>query len=185
MNAAAVSSLRERALGVLGHLQGPAPRRDGNDHPGRRSRALCRCVLGLRARRIVAVPLAPGNADEHKAKFFRVLERLTRRASRPNARSSTASRPSPSPTTLRRASPPRSACRVHGRNHRHYDPQCTTPPRPTISRSCNIPPARRANRSVVLTHRNVMTNIDAIAAGVGATPEDSSLSWMPLTHDMG
>jgi hypothetical protein len=31
----------------------------------------------------------------------------------------------------------------------------------------------------------VMTNIDAIAAGVGATPEDSSLSWMPLTHDMG
>ena len=24
----------------------------------------------------MAVPLAPGNADEHKAKFFRVLERL-------------------------------------------------------------------------------------------------------------
>ena len=40
-------------------------------------------------------------------------------------------------------------------------------------------------KGVVLTHRNLMTNIDAIGAGIGATPEDSSLSWMPLTHDMG
>ncbi len=30
------------------------------------------CALGG----VVAVPLAPGNADEHKAKFFRVLARL-------------------------------------------------------------------------------------------------------------
>jgi acyl-CoA synthetase (AMP-forming)/AMP-acid ligase II len=30
-----------------------------------------------------------------------------------------------------------------------------------------------------------MANLDAIGSGVGATAEDSSLSWMPLTHDMG
>ena len=40
-------------------------------------------------------------------------------------------------------------------------------------------------KGVVLTHRNLMANIDAIGAGIGAQPQDSSLSWMPLTHDMG
>ena len=29
------------------------------------------------------------------------------------------------------------------------------------------------------------TNIDAIGAGIGARADDASLSWMPLTHDMG
>jgi acyl-CoA synthetase (AMP-forming)/AMP-acid ligase II len=38
----------------------------------------------------------------------------------------------------------------------------------------------------VLTHRNLLTTIDAINGGIGgATAQDSSLSWMPLTHDMG
>src|SRR5215207_4196592 len=35
-------------------------------------RELRACALGG----VIAVPLAPGNADEHKAKFFRVLARL-------------------------------------------------------------------------------------------------------------
>src|SRR4249920_954194 len=69
--------LRERALGVLGHLQ-----RAGAT-PGTETiilvdglepfvDAFWACVLG----KTIAIPLAPGNADEHKAKFFRVLERL-------------------------------------------------------------------------------------------------------------
>jgi acyl-CoA synthetase (AMP-forming)/AMP-acid ligase II len=41
-------------------------------------------------------------------------------------------------------------------------------------------------KGVVLTHRNLMSNVDAILAGIGGAREsDSSLSWMPLTHDMG
>jgi acyl-CoA synthetase (AMP-forming)/AMP-acid ligase II/acyl carrier protein len=40
-------------------------------------------------------------------------------------------------------------------------------------------------KGVVLTHRNLLTNIDAIIEGMGGTSDDSSLSWMPLTHDMG
>ncbi|MEJ2534202.1 MAG: non-ribosomal peptide synthetase [Gammaproteobacteria bacterium] len=42
-----------------------------------------------------------------------------------------------------------------------------------------------APKGVVLTHRNVLTNIDGIIQGGGFTDADRSLSWMPLTHDMG
>lgn len=40
-------------------------------------------------------------------------------------------------------------------------------------------------KGVVLTHRNVMTNILAIIERARFTGADVSLSWMPLTHDMG
>jgi len=40
-------------------------------------------------------------------------------------------------------------------------------------------------KGVVLTHANVMTNIRGIIEHAQFTPEDVSLSWMPLTHDMG
>ena len=71
------AELRGRALGLLRYLQ------DAGARPGTQTIVLVdglqpfvdtfwACVLG----RIVAVPLAPGNADEHKAKFFRVLARL-------------------------------------------------------------------------------------------------------------
>lgn len=40
-------------------------------------------------------------------------------------------------------------------------------------------------KGVCLTHRNLTTNIRAIVEGGGWTERDQSLSWMPLTHDMG
>jgi acyl-CoA synthetase (AMP-forming)/AMP-acid ligase II/acyl carrier protein len=40
-------------------------------------------------------------------------------------------------------------------------------------------------KGVCLTHRNLTTNIRAIVEGGGWTGQDQSLSWMPLTHDMG
>src|SRR5690606_38713993 len=40
-------------------------------------------------------------------------------------------------------------------------------------------------KGVVLTHRNVTANLAAIQAGIGATPDDVGVSWMPLTHDLG
>jgi len=64
---------------------------------------------------------------------------------------------------------------------------------------CNIFPVRQDDiafiqfssgstgspKGVVLTHKNLITNINAIASAAGYTPDDSTLSWMPLTHDMG
>ncbi len=40
-------------------------------------------------------------------------------------------------------------------------------------------------KGVVLTHRNVITNIKAIGERDQMTAQDIALSWMPLTHDMG
>ena len=40
-------------------------------------------------------------------------------------------------------------------------------------------------KGVVLTHRNLCTNIRAIVEGLHWNKDDISLSWMPLTHDMG
>ncbi len=182
------AQLRERALGVLGHLQ-----RAGAT-PGSQSiilvdglepfvDAFWACVLG----KIIAVPLAPGNADEHKAKFFRVLERLH----------------SPSVATERKVYERLKAyalandlaaplSRLDGRVvfmdeitdiSKHGTHHAAAPDDIAFvqysSGSTSEP------KGVVLTHRNLMANLDAIGTGVGATAEDSSLSWMPLTHDMG
>jgi 1-acyl-sn-glycerol-3-phosphate acyltransferase len=40
-------------------------------------------------------------------------------------------------------------------------------------------------KGVLLTHENLLANIRAIAAGVGAVPTDVGASWLPLYHDMG
>lgn len=41
------------------------------------------------------------------------------------------------------------------------------------------------SKGVVLTHENLLSNINAIIMGIKGCEEDSSLSWMPLYHDMG
>lgn len=40
-------------------------------------------------------------------------------------------------------------------------------------------------KGVVLKHRNLIANIDGIQRAAEFTTNDTSLSWMPLTHDMG
>jgi len=40
-------------------------------------------------------------------------------------------------------------------------------------------------RGVVLSHRNLLANIEAIRRGTMATPDDVVVSWLPLYHDMG
>jgi acyl-CoA synthetase (AMP-forming)/AMP-acid ligase II/acyl carrier protein len=40
-------------------------------------------------------------------------------------------------------------------------------------------------KGVVLTHENILSNIYAIIDGIKGSASDISLSWMPLTHDMG
>jgi acyl-CoA synthetase (AMP-forming)/AMP-acid ligase II len=40
-------------------------------------------------------------------------------------------------------------------------------------------------KGVILTHENLMTNINAMILGLKCKPSESGISWMPLTHDMG
>jgi len=40
-------------------------------------------------------------------------------------------------------------------------------------------------KGVVLSHKNLVTNIKGIGHGMRITDADTTFSWMPLTHDMG
>lgn len=40
-------------------------------------------------------------------------------------------------------------------------------------------------KGVMLTHENLITNVSAIGSAASYSTSDSTLSWMPLTHDMG
>lgn len=40
-------------------------------------------------------------------------------------------------------------------------------------------------KGVVLTHHNLVANIEGITAGAKISSQDRALSWLPLTHDMG
>lgn len=40
-------------------------------------------------------------------------------------------------------------------------------------------------KGVIITHKNVLVNLTAVIDWTKITPEDRSLNWMPLTHDMG
>ncbi|MCA6370829.1 MAG: amino acid adenylation domain-containing protein [Cytophagales bacterium] len=40
-------------------------------------------------------------------------------------------------------------------------------------------------KGVVLTHANLLANLEGISAAAKYTSSDTMLSWMPLTHDMG
>jgi acyl-CoA synthetase (AMP-forming)/AMP-acid ligase II len=180
--------LRERAVGVLGHLQraGASPESETIilvDGLEPFVDAFWGCVLG----RIVAVPLAPGNADEHKAKFFRVLDRL---------RSPTLATERKVFDRLKAYALANDLAPALSRLDRHvvFMDEITDIAKPGTQHDAapeDIALVQYSSGStsepkgVVLTHRNLMANLDAIGTGIGATPDDSSLSWMPLTHDMG
>ncbi|MBM3404448.1 MAG: AMP-binding protein [Bacteroidetes bacterium] len=40
-------------------------------------------------------------------------------------------------------------------------------------------------KGIMLTHRNIVTNVSDITEGIRIMPHDSSVNWMPLFHDMG
>ena len=141
------------------------------------------CVLGG----MVPVPIAPGISDEHRAKLVRVFNTLQR----PHLYTDEASW-----ELLKKyveANLAQDAFKnieaktllpeqLQGRDQKgeQHTPQPADTAFIQFSSGSTSDP-----KGVVLTHRNLMTNIYAIAAGGGYTDTDITLSWMPLTHDMG
>jgi len=182
------AEMRDRALGLLRHLQAVGTGPDTQtvilaDGLAPFVDAFWACVLG----RVIAVPLAPGNADEHKAKFFRVLARL----------------PSATLATERKVFDRlRTYAAENGFGERLAQLERRTVFLDEISDVSVAGIAHSATpddiafiqfssgstsepKGVILTHRNLTSNIEAIVTGIAARPDDASLSWMPLTHDMG
>ena len=141
------------------------------------------CVLGG----IVAVPLAPGNADEHRAKLFRVLDRLHK----PHL--CTDRKTWDRLSVFARANGLTQALEALGPRSVFVDElvDLSAPGKPAAVSAGDLALVQYSSGStsepkgVALTHANLLSNIGAIIEGVGGTAGDSTLSWMPLTHDMG
>ena len=182
------AALRRTALGVLHHLQafGAQPGDRIILHTSSNEQFIdgfWACLLGG----LVPVPVAVGISDDHRLKLLQVfgqlgrpmlyteaaqlsrLEDYGRQSGQTEAVTALAARS----LTIERVTDIGTAGKVY-------------PARPDdlafvqySSGSTSTP------KGVELTHRNILTNIGAIIERAAFTDQDISLSWMPLTHDMG
>src|SRR5690606_29823201 len=135
---------------------------------------------------IVPVPVAVGISDEHRLKLFRILTQLQR-------------------ATLLTDSELSARLADFAASHELRDVQAVLRDQVMLDREMRSGTAGNVleadpdsvafiqyssgstsePKGVCLTHRNLATNIRAIVEGARWTDQDQSLSWMPLTHDMG
>ena len=180
--------LRQRALSLLGALQSRGLR------PGH-AMVLCvadnerflemfwACVLGG----MVPVPLAPINGDEQRRKLFRVFAQFDSASVYIDA------------AALERLDGFIEAHRLGAEGQRLRE--CALipgsldlgaqPGRPSESQPEDLAFIQYSSGStgdpkgVMLTHRNLVANINSIREAAAFSDRDVALSWMPLSHDMG
>jgi acyl-CoA synthetase (AMP-forming)/AMP-acid ligase II/aryl carrier-like protein len=182
------AELYERALGILYRLQRLGARPgdtmlllvSGNEPF---IDAFWAAVLGG----IIPVPIAPGVSDEHRHKALRVARRLHSPFIYSEARlleriGACAGEHGESATfeALRARAFLVDELEALGRSGKLHRAAPSDTAFIQFSSGSTAEP-----KGVVLTHANLMANMRAMAAGAGLTTRDRSLSWMPLTHDMG
>ena len=141
------------------------------------------CILGG----IIPVPIAVGISDEHKSKLFKIFAKLER----PYLYTTD--------DNLERLEQYAEAQQLSAEYKSIKDKTLLVDKIKAVSGKGEIHPAQPEDlafiqfssgstsdpKGVMLTHKNIMTNLNAIGEGGGYTEQDTSFSWMPLTHDMG
>ena len=184
------AQLYERALGILYRLQRLGAR------PGDKLilllsgnepfiDAFWAAVLGG----IVPVPVAPGISDEHRHKLLRIARKLH----------------SPFIYTERRLLDRVGALAAESGQQAQATFEALRPRAFLVDELEELGPSGKLHRAqpgdtafiqfssgstsepkgVVLTHANLLANIRAVGGAAGINPDSVTLSWMPLTHDMG
>jgi acyl-CoA synthetase (AMP-forming)/AMP-acid ligase II/acyl carrier protein len=182
------AELYERALGILWHLQRLGARRGdklilllGNNEQF--VDVFWAAILGG----LVPVPVALGTSDEHRHKLLRIAQRLG----------------APYIYTERRSLERLGAFAAKTGETPRYEElrrrAFLVDDLDDISRAGSVQRVSAADtafiqfssgstaepKGVVLTHGNILANTYGATEAAGFTEEDVSLSWMPLTHDMG
>jgi acyl-CoA synthetase (AMP-forming)/AMP-acid ligase II len=186
--AVSFGELHERALGILHHLQRLGAR------PGDQLilflssnepfvDAFWAALLGG----IVAVPVAPGISDEHRRKLLRIARRLRapyiyteQRLLERLAGPASSQEDQDTVAALRRRAFLVDQLEQLSRSGKPHRARAADVAFIQFSSGSTSEP-----KGVVLTHANLMANIRGISEAAHFTADDVSLSWMPLTHDMG
>ena len=180
--------LYERALGILYHLQRIGVRRGdklilllGNNEQF--IDAFWAAILGG----IIPVPVAPGISDEHRHKLLRIARKLGEPFIYSERR------------TLDRigsfadqAGESQTFANLRARSFLIDDlDDISRPGKPHKAQPDDVAFIQFSSGStsepkgVVLTHGNIIANCDGVITAAQLNENDRSLSWMPLTHDMG
>ena len=181
-------ALKQRALGLLHHFQQKGAS-EGDEliiHLADNEQfidAFWACQYGG----IIAVPLAIGTSDGHRQKVFNVFEKLE----------------TPYLATSRKAL---QRLKVYAEEHGKEDIYQAIEKKSirldriesieTLGLCAEIKPEQTAfiqfssgstgdPKGVVLTHKNLVTNLHGIIECSAFDDSDSFFGWMPLTHDMG
>jgi acyl-CoA synthetase (AMP-forming)/AMP-acid ligase II/acyl carrier protein len=183
-----LADLRKRALGILFHLQrlGAQPGDFLVLHVASNEQfidAYWACLYGG----IVPVPVAVGISDEHKHKLLRIARQLGRPllyTDRKLRDRLAAFAPASGEADTWTALAARTFLVDTIEDISRAGARATLAPGQTAfiqfsSGSTSEP------KGVVLTHRNILANAEGATQAAGFCEQDISLSWMPLTHDMG
>jgi acyl-CoA synthetase (AMP-forming)/AMP-acid ligase II len=180
--------LHDRALGILAHLQGAGAA------PGDKmiiflngNQPFIEGFWGALSGGIVPVPLAVGISDEHRQKLLRIARRLgnpflytdRKTLERIGAFAATVGAEDVFTRLAQRA------ILIENLG------DLSVPGKPVARRPEDMAFIQFSSGStsepkgIVLTHANVIANLDGATRAAGFNEHDVSLSWMPLTHDMG
>ena len=184
----ALSELRRRALGILRHLQriGAQPGDRLILHVASNEQfidAYWACLYGG----IIPVPVAVGISDEHKQKLLRIAKQLdnpllyTDRKLRERLATFAATQGEPEAWTALKP-------RTFLVDQLDDISREGTPARIAADQTAFIQFSSGSTSEpmgVVLTHGNILANAEGARQGAAFSEQDTSLSWMPLTHDMG
>jgi acyl-CoA synthetase (AMP-forming)/AMP-acid ligase II/acyl carrier protein len=183
-----LATLRRRALGILFHLQriGARPGDFLVLHVASNEQfidAYWACLYGG----IVPVPVAVGISDEHKHKLLRIARQLGRPLLYTDRK--LRDRLAAFAATLEETET------WSGLDARTFlvdslddisRPGAPAALVPTQTAFIQFSSGSTSEpKGVVLTHRNILANAEGARQAAGFSERDVSLSWMPLTHDMG
>ncbi len=180
--------LYERALGILYHLQRIGARRGDKlilllANNEQFIDAFWAAILGG----IVPVPVAPGISDEHRHKLLRIARKLGNPYIYSDRRALDRIG-----TFAATAGETETFDKLRSRAFLTDDlDDISRPGKPHRAQPSDVAFIQFSSGStsepkgVVLTHGNIIANCQGTITAARLTDDDRSLSWMPLTHDMG